>query len=60
MAKKNKKYNDVNNDTYDMNDMLDEYEYSEVNYYKSKGKNRWDNKKRDKNKKRRLDYDDEY
>lgn len=60
MAKKNKKYNDVNNDTYDMNDMLDDYEYSEVNYYKSKGKNRWDNKKRDKNKKRRLDYDDEY
>lgn len=60
MAKKNKKYNDVNNDIYDMNDMLDDYEYSEVNYYKSKGKNRWDNKKRDKNKKRRLDYDDEY
>lgn len=60
MAKKNKKYNDINNDTYDMNDMLDDYEYSEVNYYKSKGKNRWDNKKRDKNKKRRLDYDDEY
>ena len=60
MAKKNKKYNDVNNDTYDMNDMLDEYEYSEVNYYKSKGKNRWDNTKRDKHKKRRLDYDDEY
>ena len=60
MAKKNKKYNDVNNDTYDMNDMLDDYEYSEVNDYKSKGKNRWDNKKRDKNKKRRLDYDDEY
>lgn len=60
MAKKNKKYNDVNNDTYDMNDMLDDYEYSEVNYYKSKGKNRWNNKKRDKNKKRRLDYDDEY
>ena len=60
MAKKNKKYNDVNNDGYNMNDMLDDYEYSEVNYYKSKGKNRWDNKKRDKNKKRRLDYDDEY
>ena len=60
MAKKNKKYNDINNDTYDMNDMLNDYEYSEVNYYKSKGKNRWDNKKRDKNKKRRLDYDDEY
>ena len=58
MAKKNKKYNDVNNDTYDMNDMLDDYEYSEVNYYKSKGKNRWDNKKRDKNKKRRLLKDD--
>ena len=54
---KNKKSNKYNSNDYGLDVMLDEYEANDAFIQKSKGKNRWENKKKDK-RSRRDRFDD--